>query len=210
MNPNKSNRPLIVSLVVFVIVLLIVIIFLLLRKPTDVSFIENNETVPVVMNQQDDSKPVVKSTVTTSLPATQKYEDTPESKVVSEQSPTYLVGIEKRSDGYYYASLDYVRFDSSKPGPMAVINDNSKIRTFRVSPNVKIGYEFTNQVPQTGDKFYQLNDYVNLIQKQGNRYVNPTVQNSSFKHNGLYEVVIQNGMVVGLYEGGDFTEAQGT
>lgn len=210
MNPNKSNRPLIVSLVVFVIVLLVVIIFLLMRKPAEVSVIENNETVPVLMNQQDDSKPVIQSTVTNSPSAIQKYEDTPESKVVSEQSPTYLVGIEKKSDGHYYFSLDYVRFDLNKSGPIAPTNDNPKIRVFRVSPNVKIGYDFTSHIPQADDKFYQLTSYINIVQKQGAYYINPTVQqDSSFKHNGLYDVVIQNGMIVGLYEGGDFTEAQG-
>ncbi|MCF7833737.1 MAG: hypothetical protein K9L98_00410 [Candidatus Pacebacteria bacterium] len=139
---------------------------------------------------------------------TPKYEDTAESKIVSEKSSAYLTSFEQRSDGYYYLSFDYVSFGQDQAGAVTPVNNNSKTRTFRASKNLKVGYDFTNEF--NGNKFYTISQYLPLLTKKGNFLWNPTIQeDSSFLHNGLYQIKIEKGEVVQMYEGGDFSKPQG-
>ena len=107
MNPNSNKRGLVTGLVILVIILMGVIAFLLLRKPaTNPSVDGGFNSDGLHQSNQNSQTPATTNSQTVLVT---KYEDTPESKVVKEESPAYLVAFEKRSDGYYYLSFDYVR-----------------------------------------------------------------------------------------------------
>jgi len=190
MNPNKNNRPLVIALVIFIIILLIAIIFLLMRKPVSAPTYGNNNDVPVVINQQNNN-PVVAT-----LPVTgPKYEDSPESKVVKEESPAYITAFEKRTDGYWYASVDYLQIVQGQ----GLKNESAQIRTFRVSSNVKI-YQFDKMLNESGT-YFTFDQYKNFLTKENGHYINRVMTSGGpGTPNGYYDIFIENGQIVTMDE----------
>ncbi len=118
----------------------------------------------------------------------------------------YLTNIQNMNPGYYL-SFDYVIFDTTAPGPAKLINDNPKIRQFMASPELMVGYDFTNSL--NGNKFYKFEDYVKLLTKVGEHYQSLKIYDDSYQHGDLYSIEIKGGVVEKMYEVGDFTKPQG-
>lgn len=118
----------------------------------------------------------------------------------------YLVGFEKKSDGYFYLSFDNVWFDQDNN----FLNDSDKIIILKASPKLLVGFDFTNSFNDIG-KFYYFENYRLILKKKDAYYWNPEIQqHSSFQHNGLYEILVEDGIVTKIFESGDFTEPQGS
>lgn len=196
MNPNQNKRPLVVVLVVLIVALLVIVIFLLISKQTPVPISDNKggddgllTNVSDVRNQTP-TLPVPTHTQPISIP---KYEDTPESKVISENSLTYLTGFEKRADGYYYFTLDYVTYNQNS----GFVNSNPKLRTFKVNNYLRVGLN------GDGEPDVSLVEYLTYLQKQNGIYQRTTTVQGFGPNNGVYHVSIQNGLIINFSEPSD-------
>jgi len=149
---------------------------------------------------------VVKDTQTTSLSNqavcdTSGYTETAESKVVSEQSPALITGFEKRCDGNYYFTFDYLgpgygtMNDIENGNGSYYTNTNPKLRTFKVDPNLKV--KLTNNdidmpIASYIDTFHKFN---NTIFNQSNAYIS-NADAGIF----VFNITITNGIVTSLNE----------
>lgn len=200
MNRNK------ISLIIIIFLLLIlgmVIIFYQTKKESNNAITDNSYENSTIDLKEFDNNPTNKDNViinnnlsnpqTTPTQTTSvKYSDTPESKVLSEESPAYLTGFEKRSDGYYYLSFDYVQFGAGE----GFVNENTKIRTFRTDPQMKV-----SQVDiDNSAELKTFSDYQFLLKKEGSHFVNPGLGGGRVPPNGYYYVTIKNGYVTDLRE----------
>jgi hypothetical protein len=146
---------------------------------------------------QNNPTPTQTNPTAPTQPPSFNYSDTEESKVVSEESGALLVGFEKKSDGYWYLSFDYLRYIEGQ----GTVNENPKIRTFRADANLKI-YQENNRL-NNPNNYKTIDQYLPLLIRDGDHYINSqglSCESECGTPDGHYIVNIRNGKVITLDE----------
>jgi hypothetical protein len=118
------------------------------------------------------------------------YDKTDESKVVSENSYTLITGFEKKCDGNYYFTFDYLSIKQGEPEEGGgFTNTNSKLRTFKMDPSLK--------VKLTNNSNISLKEYIATLEKSNTAIFN---QSNVYMRNDpagqpVFYITIQDGVV---------------
>lgn len=182
-NKSKLNT---ILLVVIIILLVIVLGYFFLNN------LENEKENVTVNNLPQD---LIKNPV-----CNVGYESTPESKVISEQSPALITGFEKKCDNNYYITFDYLGPGSDNIADIEngtdsyYTNTNLKLRTFKVDPNIKV--KLVDNTKILIDSYLTILKKLNLtIFNQNNAYIRNTPNGQP-----VFSITIKNGIVVLISE----------
>ena len=126
------------------------------------------------------------------------YDSMPESKIIFEQSETLITSFEKKCDGNYYLTFDYITARQSDPvlgDNLYLSNTNSNLRTYKIAP--------TLQVQLAGDLGeIPIDAYIMSLSKssvpilnQKNVYIREASEGQA-----IFSVKVQNGIVVFIEE----------
>lgn len=197
-NKSKLNTTL---LVIIIILLIIGLGYFFLNNSKQ----ENQDSIintPIQNNQNTTGQ-----TATNQEPVCNiAYNTTSESKVVSENSPALITGFEKKCDGNYYVTFDYLGPGQGDPtsgdGGSFYTNTNFKLRTFKIDPNLKVKLTDHTEVSFVS--------YINSLQKESSVRMGPSFnQNNAYIRTGLTEpgiassvhsLVVKNGIVISMNE----------
>jgi hypothetical protein len=185
-----------VGLLVIIIILIGVIIFLLQRPLKKIAVtepvVDNSETIVTNNSKSTEEKNSPTQCVT-------GYEQTTESKVVLEESPVLITKVEKKCDGYYYATVDYLGPREGDPvsgNGSFYTNKNLALRTFKVSQSTAVialvnDYNekvlFAEYNKQLTSRSYNLFGRTGVLMRQG-------------ASSPVYNIKVQNGEVISLQE----------
>lgn len=125
------------------------------------------------------------------------YNKTAESKVVSEQSPALITAFEKKCDGNYYLTFDYLGPgqgfpESGNPGSSYYTNTNLKLRTFKVDPNLKVKLINNTEVP--------IVEYITSLKKVNGITFNQSNAYYGISGQAVFQITVKNGILVSLNE----------
>jgi hypothetical protein len=123
------------------------------------------------------------------------YDKTNESKVVSEQSSALITGFEKKCDGNYYITFDYLGPSEGDPesgNGSYYTNTNLKLRTFKIDSNINVKLTDSTEVA--------FKTYISSLKK-----VSSSIFNQNNVYNGLsgqpvFKINIENGIVNSMNE----------
>lgn len=168
-----------------VIITIVFVIFSLLGLSIGVWYFSSKNTQPLKFTE------IATSTCNV------EYDQTIESRVVLEKSPTLITGFEKKCDGYYYFTFDYLEPGQGNPESDSgsyYLNNDPKLRTFRMTKNLKV--KLTDQT-----EIY-LEAYVAILKKSDQTIFN---QNNLYLRDApdgqpVFFINIQNGLVVLMNE----------
>jgi hypothetical protein len=126
------------------------------------------------------------------------YDKTTESKVVSEESSTLITGFEKKCDGNYYLTFDYIgqnvdNLESGVGDPYK--NESTKLRTYKVDSTLQVGLAGMDEEVPLAEYLGSLTKSDTSIYGQKNAYVNEGAEGQA-----VFHVVIEKGIVVSMSE----------
>lgn len=134
------------------------------------------------------------------------YEKTYESKVLSEESPAIITNVEKKCDGNYYVTVDYlsvVKENEETGEPGGYENTNLKLRTFKVADNFPVNLVNFSSSGSDPEKDMPIYEYLSKIKEQ--KYSSPIFgRNSIYVRPSstapLFNLKVKNGIIVSLNE----------
>ncbi len=206
---NTQRNQLIAGGVAIILIVAVIAIVTLTRKHTAPVAVDATATAPVAEEVKTEKggtwKKITPSIVTSATPKSSScdtgYAATPESIVVSEMSAALITGIEKKCDGNYYVTVDYLVAKTGKPGAgieSYYSNANLDTRTFRLSQGFTVA--LVGNAPRLTTP---IGEYLPQIQKhtldqalfgRTVTYSRPGAPTS------VYNLKIQNGSIAGMDE----------
>ncbi len=189
-NKSKLNTVLLVILIILLVAGLVYLFFNNLKQK------ENNLVNNIPQESQNNPQQELVENPVCNI----GYDLTDESKVLSETSPTLITSFEKKCDGNYYFTFDYLAVGGNNinSGGYLYTNDNTKLRQFKMDSNLKVKLvnntevslsSFASSVVKTGFAVYNQN---NVYIRRG--LTDPGIASP------LFTIVVKNGIVVSMTE----------
>lgn len=188
---NKNNKILLIIIAILVVVILVLLLSRMPKGKTPVTQIQAEQNIEVA---NDKLMPV-----TTTAACVDTYKSTEESKVSFEESDALITNIDKRCDGAYYITVDYLSPGNDNPDDDIGFYDNTnfKLRTFKVAQNFDVKMIY-------GDYFEKKNSYQYLATLQkyphGATFGRDAVYWRYGAFSNVYKLKIQNGVVIAFDE----------
>jgi hypothetical protein len=194
----KNNKGFWVVIILLIIIVLVLIIGNNINwgKPKVVLPLASEEEILHLQeNQNNPQQDLVENPV-----CNIGYKLTDESKVLSETSPALITSFEKKCDGNYYFTFDYLAIGGNNlnSGGYLYTNDNTKLREFKIDSNLKVRLTNNTEVP--------LSSFASSLEKAGYTIYN---QNNAYIRKGpidpgipspLFTIVVKNGIVISMTE----------
>ena len=125
------------------------------------------------------------------------YEKTAESKIISEESPVLITGFEKKCDGYYYFTFDYLgpgqgTPESGNPGSSYYTNTSFKLRTLKMDQNLKVKLTDNTEV--------SLISYGASLKKAVGKVFNQDNAYYGLSGQPVFQMIIKDGLVIQMNE----------
>lgn len=192
---NKKQFTIFIG-VIIAIALLFFVWNVLKNNKQDEMIINDPQNEQVLVNQEPQNNPSNQVQVPT---CNTGYEKTVESRVISEESPALITKVEKKCDGNYYVTVDYLGPSSGDPesgNGSYYTNTNLKLRTFRVDGSARVvaltnDYNevktFKEYYPTLSSVNYEIFGVKNVLMRNG-------------ASSSVYNLKIQNGQIISFDE----------
>jgi hypothetical protein len=206
---KKTSLIVILSLIILILLTIIISPFttkktLLDSTPSIVTSLEDPITAPDTLRYATPIPPEQSPATPSTQPVCNIRYKADESKVIYQEATALITSFEKECDGYYYFTFDYVGsgYDAPKGSEDTFYtNDNPKLRTFRMNPNLHV--ETLEHDKTTGlSKKVILNAYVRKLDKKSIEVFNrpDTISQDSSNDQSLIYITVTNGVVTAMKE----------
>ncbi len=182
-----NKKDIIIGVLLAVIAVLIILFLLRSRSVPDI--IQNVET------SDNNANPIADN----SSPCATGYENTPESKTAFEESAVMITKIEKKCDGAYYLTVDYLSPGNDNPDDTIGFyqNTNMQLRTFKVATHFDVAMAYSDF-----NDFMEINSYLPTLKPYTGGFVfGRTGQlGRSGAPSVVYNMEVKNGEIIVLNE----------